>query len=780
MHRIKHIFRSIFKYKTASIFTILSLVTAFSCIIIISLYVSFEKSYDDFHINGNSIYRIETGETAMIPAVLADVVRDKIPEIVNISAITNRRGAKISISNNGVDNEYVVDNITYAEGDFLRMFTFPLLKGDAATALVEAGNIVLSESLSKKIFGNKNAFGESLFLNKRQLTVSGIMKDVPANSTFKSNCFVSFETITKDNGGEKSYTKLWNEWSFYVFIQTSEGAKPKATIEKISEIEVISKKIEQIKERVPDKEPLLLRPLGDLHYATFYWRKANKLILNILSVLSFMILTMGFVNFINFSTSQASIRAKALTVQQILGDKRLGARFQFLIESVILSLVSILLAIVIHLLIYPTIESLFEIQGLDFKSNPIVLVWFILLAIVFGIVASIYPSRYITSAPMSEVVKGKVFFTGKGKIFRNSLVIVQFVFTIGLIISAITIEKQIHFWRNYDIGIDKEHVVYLRTTGDLRAHHQAFADELMRDEMIKDYTYTQFIPGQVGMGWGQEVDGQYIQIKCWPVDNHFLDFFNLNILEGRAFNSKSMADKDRFILNQKAVEIFGWDNPLERKMNGFSFLGDIVGVAENFNFSKLQDEIQPMQFWLTDTRKNVLMLRLSPGNYSESIKHIKSVAEEFDSVNKVEVKFLDDELNKLYAKEEKIAHFIEFLTAWCVLLALFGLLGLSVFICLDRTKEIGIRKVNGAKTIEVLAMLNKDFIKWVSIAFLIASPIAYYAMDKWLANFAYKTELSWWIFALAGIIAMVIALLTVSLQSYRAATRNPVDSLRYE
>ncbi len=780
MQRIKHIFRSISKYKTASIFTILSLVTAFLCIIIISLYVSFERSYDNFHTNGESIYRVEIDNSANIPAVLADVVREKLPEIVNISATCYRGKRKISIDNTGVGNDFIIASPFYVEGEFLSMFTFPLINGNAATALVEAGNIVLSESLSKKIFGNENAYGKILFLNKRQFRVSGVMKDVPANSTFKPDCLVSFETLTKDNGGEKSYTKLWNEWSFHVYIQTCKGTIPQTIIEKISEIDVVSEKLDNVKERASDKEPLILRPLDDFHYASSYWGKANKLILNILSVLSFLILTMGFVNFINFSTSQASQRAKALTVQQILGDRKIGARFQILIESVVLSLISILLAIVIHLLIYPTIESLFEIQGLAFKSQPIVLVWYILLAIAFGVSASIYPSRYITSAPMSEVVKGKVFFTGKGKIFRNTLVIVQFVFTIGLIISAITIEKQIHFWKNYDIGIDKEHVVYLRTSNDLRKHHQAFADEIMKSEMIKDYTYTQFIPGKVGMGWGRKIDDQYIQLKCWPVDNHFLDFFDLNIIKGRAFNPKSMADKDSYILNKKAVETFGWDNPLERKMGGFNGLGDIVGVAENFNFSRLQDEIEPMQFWLTDTRKYILILRLSPGNYSETIKHIKSVAEKFDSVNKVEIKFLDDELNKLYAKEEKVAHFIEFLAAWCVLLALFGLLGLSVFICQDRTKEIGVRKVNGAKTIEVMAMLNKDFIKWVLISFIIASPIAYYAMSRWLENFAYKTELSWWIFALAGLITMGIALLTVSFQSYRSATMNPVESLRNE
>lgn len=780
MQRIKNTLRSILKYKTASVFSVLSLVTAFLCIIIISLYVSFERSYDAFHVNNESIYRVETSYSNMIPAVVADVIKENTPEAVEVSAIWNKGRSKLANIEMESTKDFIVANTLYAEEGFLRMFSFPLMDGDANTALKEAGSIVISESFSKKLFGEKRAYGEFLFLGKRKVKVTGVMKDIPLNSTIKADCFVAFETLTKDNGGEESFTKLWSEWSFNVFIQVQKGIDVASLITKISNIEIMSKELEEVKERTPDKEPLSLRPLNDFHYASSYWGKANKMILNVLSLLSVMILIMGFVNFINFSTSQGSRRAKALSVQMILGDKKLGARFQIMIESVLLSLISITIAVIIHILIYSNIESLFEINGLSLSEHPSFLLWFLLLAIAFGIMASLYPSRYITSAPVSEVVKGNAFFTGKGKLFRNSLIIVQFVFTIGLIISALTIEKQLHFWRNYDIGIDKEHVVYLRTTRELMKHHQALADELIKNKNITDYTYSQFIPGKVQMGWGKKVDGQYIQLKCWPVDNHFIDFFKINILQGRAFNNKSMVDKNNFVLNEKAIEEFGWENPLERKMGGFNFTGDIIGIAENFNFSKLQDEIEPMQFWLTDTRKNVLMLRLSKGNYMESIRFIKETVGNFDSVNKFEVKFLDDEMNQLYAKEEKTARFIEFLTAWCVLLALFGLLGLSVFICYDKTKEIGIRKVNGAKIIQVIVMLNKDFIKWLGIAFAIACPMAWYFMDSWLQNFAYKTELSWWIFVLAGLLTLGITLLTVTLQSWRAATRNPVESLRNE
>jgi putative ABC transport system permease protein len=506
----------------------------------------------------------------------------------------------------------------------------------------------------------------------------------------------------------------------------------------------------------------------------------NPVILNVLALLTLVLMIMGAVNFINFATSQAPLRAKALSVLQVLGGKRLSSMAQIVAESVILSVAALILSLILYWISYSFIETMFDISGLSMVNRPWFMLWFVLFAIGFGILAGLYPARYITSSPLAQSVKGQIRFSGKGKYFRNSLITIQFIFTIALLASAFVIEKQLNFWQNFDLGINKEHVVYMNTTNVLRDHYQALADELMKNENIADYTYSQFIPGNVGMGWGREVDGQYIQLMCWPVDDRFLDFFGIKIADGRGFSKGSQADINTFILNKKAVEKFGWNNPLERQMNGFDFTGQIVGVAENINFASLKEEVGPMQFWRTDTRKNNLILRLKPGNYTQTMAFIQNTAHKFDPKNQFEVKFLDDALNKLYDKEKRMAHFIEFVALWCMLLAVTGLLGLIIFICRDRIKEIGIRKVNGATIAEVVSMLNRDIVQWVFIAFVLATPIAWYAMNKWLESFAYKTSLSWWIFALAGLLALGIALLTVSWQSWKAATRNPVEALRYE
>ncbi|MDO5666005.1 MAG: ABC transporter permease, partial [Bacteroidia bacterium] len=631
----------------------------------------------------------------------------------------------------------------------------------------------LSETTAKNIFGTTDVVGKQLKMRGSDLTVSGVMKDMPKNSTFHQDAFMSM--TTKDNTD-------WNEWSFSIFLQLKKGAARAVVEQKVAHIERIAGTLDQIANRF-SKEAAEVKfvPLTQLHYGSrgYMFDSVNKTVLDVLSVLIAVLLIMGAVNFINFSTSQAPLRAKSLSVQQILGEAKWKARLQIIGEAVALSLMALGIAFFIHGLIFQRLENLFQITGLSFSRREGFYLIFILLAVVFGIIAAFYPSRYITSAPISQAVKGKMFFSGKGKGFRNILITTQFVFTIALIAASLIIEKQLRFWNNYDIGIDKENVLYLPTTGALQKSYQAFADELMKNTEITNYTYTQFLPGNVGMGWGREVDGQQIQLQAWPVDDRFIDFFGIKMAEGRKFG-QGEADINNIILNEKAVQQFGWNNPLERKFPGFDFVGDIVGVSQNFNFESLKGEIRPMLFWRTETRKNNILIKTQGGNLTQIRKYIEDTAKKFDAESTFHVRFLDDSLEQLYSKETRMARFIEFVSLWTILLALTGLLGLIIFISRDKIKEIGIRKVNGATIFEVVRMLNKNVLVWLGIAFFIATPLAYYAMNRWLENFTYKTELSWWVFALAGLTSLLVALLTVSWQSWRAASRNPVEALRNE
>lgn len=778
MLQLKRFFKTVIKYKTSTYLTLLSLIVSFLGIIILSLYVSFEKSFDRFNKNGNNIYRIETLQYgSALPAVMSKLVIDKIPEVENIVTLRSWNFEVASEKQKESNINFSADSY-FADSSFFNIFSFPLISGDKNTALVEPNSVVISKMLAQKIFGTYDALGQTLIIMNQPFKITGIMENLPKNSSIKGDCLVSLSTLRKNNGFA---VNEWSEWSFTLFVQLRQGVNGADVGKKIEEIPEVADAIKTMREQYPDKQFVNLRPLYDIHFVPDWTvMSINPIVLKVLILLAIMLAVMGGVNFVNFSTSQAPLRAKALAILRVMGGGRLSSRMQIVAESVLLSVVAMALSLVIHFAFYRNVETIFNIEGLGISGRSIFLLYFFAFSAVFGLVVGIYPAHYINSPAIVQSVKGSVHFAGKAKVFRNILITLQFIFTIGLLAAAITINKQLVFWRNFDIGINKDQVVYVRLTDQLQKSYQEFANELMKNSSIVDYTYSNFIPGAVGMGWGREVDGQYIQLKSWPVDDRFIDFFNIKILEGRKFQKDSKADINTFIINKKAAEKFGWTKPLEKTINGFDFEGRIIGVADNINFASLKEEVEPMLFWLTNTRNNALMLRLAPGNYTQVENYIKQTANKFDPKNQIEVKFLDEYLNSLYDKEQRIGYFIESIGLWCMILAITGLLGLVIFICRDRVKEIGIRKVNGATIGEIIMLINKNFMLWVLVAFVIATPITYYLMGVWLEEFAYKTALSWWIFALAGIITLIIEIALASWLTWRATNINPVETLRYE
>ena len=779
MYRLKLIVKGMLRYRLSSVLGLLSLVVAFLGIIILTLYISYERSFDNFHPKGKDIYRISIKEYGcFMTAPYKDLIMSKVPEVEN-AVIFAQFWDNLAYKEGGNKKDGIRTECLAASSAFYQMFNFPLLQGDPDKVLSEPKTVVVSESLAKRVFGRGNVVGESVIFGDKPYRITGIMKDMPKNTSFYAEAIISFETFMKDPQDSRG-AQSWSEWSFNIFYQLKPGVDRSEAEAKMSKIEEVAGALKSIKSEKPNGGYLILQPLGDLHYSDEgFFPYVNKKVLDVLFLLAIMLVIMGGVNFINFATSQAPLRSRSLSIQQILGEKRWRARLLIIGEAVLLSLIAFNLAYDLHWMTYSHIQDFFGISGLSFSDRYIFVALFALCAVVFGIVAGLYPSYYITSPPIAQAVKGKMFFSGKGKTVRSTLIVVQFIFTIALIASAFTIEKQLNYWSSFEIGINKKNVLYLRTTPTIREHYKAFAEELMKNSEITDYSYTQFIPGGVGMGWGREVDGQRVSLKCWPIDDRFFHFFDIKIVQGRKFLNGE-GDINNFILNEKAVQIFGWEKPLEKRMPGFDFTGNVIGVAKNFNFSSLKEEITPMMFWLTNERKHVIFLRANATNYSELFKFITTTASKFDPENKLEARFLDDSLNKLYDKEIKIARFIESVAVWCILLALTGLLGLIIFITRDKVKEIGIRKVHGAKAVDIVSMLNNKVLIWLTVAFAVAVPIAYYAMNKWLHNFAYKTELSWWIFALAGIVTLAISFVTVTWHSWRTAKKNPVEALRYE
>lgn len=780
MIQLKHLFKKIFRYRLSSSLTLLSLVIAFLGIIMLSLYATYEYSFDTFHKSKDDIYLFSfSNRDFWVPALLSNEFKNNIPEVQNVVVVSEWWDTQMYKQEDNIQDA-INGQVLAVGADFFKMFDFKLFQGEKETVLVEPKSVVISEEFAKKLFGNENPLGKYVnFGYRKEYKITGVMANMPKNSAFCSDAVVSFASYMQPGDDWRS-AQQWSEWSFHIFMQLTEGTSKENLETKIEGNEQIASWLKMMNEQNGVNSFVHLVPLTEVHFTNgMFFPSVNKTVVDILFMLAIIIAIMGIVNFINFFTSQAPLRAKSVSVQQILGEKKWLSQWQIIGEAIVLSIIGLAIALLIHNTVYVNVQDFFGISGLALGPRLIFILWFVLFAILFGIIAGFYPARYITSAPISQTIKGKMYFSGKGKGFRQVLITVQFIFTITMIIAAFAIEKQINFWQNFDLGINKENVIYIKTTGKLQQSHSAFADELMKNAEITAYAYSQFIPGTVGMGWGREIDGQQVNLKSWPIDDQFLDFFDIDIVQGRTF-MKGESDINNFIINEKAVEKFGWEKPLEKKFPGFDFLGDIVGVSKNLNFSSLREDVEPMLFWLTDVRKNYLLIRVKTENYTQLREYINETIKKFDPDSKSEPLFLDDSLNKLYDGEVKLAHFIEFIALWCVLLALTGLLGLTIFITRDRVKEIGIRKVNGATTVQIVNMLNRSVLAWVTVAFVIASPIAYYAMDRWLQNFAFRTQLSWWVFAVAGLLALAIALLTVSWQSWLAARRNPVEALRDE
>jgi len=774
---MKKIYQSIKRYPVSTGLNVLSLIIAFSGIITLLLYISFENSFDKHNENFETIYKIQVGKDgSSVPAVMSKVIKRDVPEI---SAITPMwfNNSLFSLPNNNDKSKFYSKSMMYVNNDIFDIFTFDFIIGSKENALTKPNTIVLTESLASLLFGNANPVGKEIDIQNQTFICTGVIKDLPKTSSFQTDCLLSFETLLQQ---ENQWVNLWSEWSFVIFAKINKNENPANITNKLNSIEVIVEKYKKEGESTLD-DFFYLMPLKDLHFSfTGLFSYVNKTVLNVLYLLAFILAIMGIVNFINLLTSQSMQRAKSFTIKRVLGASRLNMTIQIIVESIVISLFSLFIALVLHSLLFQTIEDVLQIDGLSFTKREYWYLYFIVMAVIYGFIASIYPARYITSTEIAQSIKGVVKFSGKGKRIRNILLVLQFSFTIMLIIGSITINKQLMYWHNFNTGINTESIVYLHTTSYIKEHSDAFAKELLKDNNITDYTYSSFVPGAVWMKWGRTIDNQNISITCWPVDERFLDFFNIEITEGRKFSENIEADKDKFIINQAAAKTFNWDNPLEKKMQGFGFDGEIIGVAKDFNFSSLKEDIQPLQFWLTNKRYYVIMLKISNGNITESIKHIENTWNKFEQKATFEYTFLDDKLQEQYAREEGIAYFIEFVALWSILLSITGLLGLALFVARGRTKEIGIRRANGASIKEILLMLNYDFVKWILIAFVIAIPIAYYAVNKWLENFAYRTELSWWVFVLAGVFTLFISVLAVSIQTFRVASKNPVEALRYE
>ncbi len=779
LNTFKTIYRKALKYKNYTIINIAGLATAFALSSLLLLHVYNEFHVDVFHHNRDRIYRVvDAGDgTAFTQPLLAQELMSAFPEIEEVMRVRHIGGGYYKYENTVVDIQYDMcfDSTVFS------MFDFNLIAGNEKDALQNPFSIVLTKSISTKIFGEKDPIGQVLrYNNLCDFTVTGIIEDIPSNSTFTVDAILPFPVL--------GY--LWdgnpNELSDALKIRGNESFHTYLMFKKNVDVASVENKITTFIADNGFGQNFKLQPMSDIYFGynnrDRWIHKGEKSIVILLLSIAIGLLIISIINYINLNSAVTLNNLFSFGIKKILGANPWQVIINSLVETILYFIISIGLATLIVLLINKPFQSILaeEYQFLSLLTGTNLIIAFGVFLFV-ALISGIVPLHYFKKAPASAIIKMKRFGNGSSNLLNRPLIIIQFFIAILFIVSAITIKKQVNFINHKNLGFDKDLLVYV----DLISYNLTSSEadilkqKLITDSRIQNVSYSAGIFGDVRRGITGELKGKKLLYRRIPTDPDYVKTMGYKIVEGRNFcsNMKSDETSKAYIINQSLARAFDMKNPLQEKLNNHP----IVGVVEDFNFEPVQNSVQPVAL-LCDPSEAlwVANVRLSSNDLKGSVQYIENVFKTLKPDSPFRYSFADDRIATYYQKEGQFSKLSAIFSIVNILISCIGLVGLVLFAINGRIKEIGIRKVNGAKVSEVLIMLNKDFVKWVVFAFVITTPVAYYVMNKWLENFAYKTTLSWWIFALAGLLALGIALLTVSWQSWRAAMRNPVEALRYE
>ncbi len=765
---IKNIFKTALKYfwknRIYNIINLAGLAISFSAIIIILLFIGNEQKYDTQINNRSHIYRMGTN-WATVPSFIGHFLKD---ESNYVEDVTRVKMEDLEVSyNNEVS---LMDNIELADANFFKTFNFRFISGNPENALQKKHSIVLTQREAKRIFGEANPINQIIFLKDHPFTVTGIVE----NSDYFHLPFTAIATL--ESLKELNYPEILEQkdgWSYYTYIV----GKPSMSMAQTEEL--INKKMKEF-----NYQDFHLTSLADLYFAEpLYYegntRHGSKSVLYILFSIAILLFVLAAINFINLTNSRTSIRFKEVGIKKMVGSPKSILIMQFFVESFMLLIIAFGLSLIIIQFIKPSFCNLIG-KTIDFSAVYSIhtLSLAIGLIILTGTITSLFPSLKIGSVQSILLIKNKTNSFSQKSFFSNSLITFQYVISIVLIAGTLFIEKQLTFLKNKDLGFSPEQIVCIELNDDLKPLQKAFKNELLQIPGVLQAAYSGSRMGNDWSNWLNKIDGDGKAFKVNCVEPEYFDLMSIQLKEGRVFREAEM--NKAYLVNETAVKQYNMINPLNKTMERNGKIYPIIGVMKDFNFQSPQYPVEPVLFYFKDTKYHLINLRIEAIHTKEIMRNIEEVWKKFSPNHVLVYNFQDDLYNSQYKSAEHFSSLVGTGGIIAILIACLGILGLSISLAEQRIKEIGIRKVNGAKIFEILTMLNKDFVKWVAIAFVIATPIAWYAMHKWLENFAYKTTLSWWIFAFAGVLALGIALLTVSWQSWRAATRNPVEALRYE
>jgi putative ABC transport system permease protein len=741
---------------------------------VVLMQVHYDFTYDRSYANSDKIVQLNFSQSVsgksshgtktnfQFPAQISN----RLPEVETYCMLVSWGDAHFDVDKGNVTPETYQLHHTLVTQSFLTVFTPEILSGDTAAIFSAPGKAMISEKTAQRLFGNENPVGKSLRYHYwgGELTVQAVYRDFPENSSLGNGIYTHL----------REYDETEGSFSAFFLIHPDNLA---AAREKIKDKEILGEEFVQYLEEHPE---LVYRfqfsSLNDLYMDGPNGKRINTT----LSLLAIGVLTLliAFINFINLSLAMAPSRVRGIAIRKVMGAGKNTLQAGIALESVWFIAIAAVIAFVgIHLLqgsafaqeLFPTIEfSLWSHAGLFASALGIIL----LLAFAIGL----YTMHYTTSFDETEAMKGSFARGVQGVKMRNLLIIIQFTAAIALICISIFIQRQNDYMLNFDWGLPKKNIVYLPMAG-LGQNSQSFGQELLRDPRISDYCITRALPGRVEMNWGCQFEGKHINITVWSVDDRFFDFFEVDILAGRKPEHMDTVSS-QIVVNEAFLKKYEFDESIIGKNFDPFMPGRLQAIAKDVNFQSLHDSIAPMAFGVLSQWNHFqyVLVKLAGSEIPNTINHIEQVWTQFSN-EPFKVHFLDESMDRLYQKENNMAKLIGLFGLIIVIIAVMGVYGLILFNTKYREREIAIRKVSGSSNREIMLLLNRTILIQLGIAFVVAIPVAYYAVWKWLESFAYKTQIVWWVFLLAGMIVLLITLLTVSAQSYKAASRNPTKAL---
>ncbi len=776
---LKIALRNALKHKSYSLINIVGLATGMTCCLLILLYVQEELAFDRFHGKSDRIYRInktiheESGEvthTAEMPGNLAPTLVQDYAEVE--SAVRLRPWWSEMLVRHG-EKKLKIDHVVFTDSTFFEIFDFELVAGDRKQVLRAPLTAVITEEVAQQFFGESDPMGQVLVgLFDMPLTVAGIAKQPPEYSHIQFNILISWSTSTHSAYAERfSWMNRWMAQTAFTYALLAPGADPQALEAKFPAF------MQRYMARWADKYFPYLQPLRDIHLRAaniplqfqMNINAGNIQTIYILSIIAALVLIIACINYMNLATARAARRAAEVGLRKVVGADKRQLVWQFLGEALALALLA---------------------RALVFEPgpNPLLLLGMLGVTLFVGLAAGSYPAFVLSSFQPITALKGGLASRLQGALSRKALVVVQFCFSIFLIIATLVVQQQRDYMRTKNLGFDREQVVMLEIPNStIRTQVQAFKTELLRHPNILSAALASGGPGIGAMGFDVLPEGQPVSarfgVPTIGVDFDFAKTYGLEFIQGRDFNHNFPTDSAAVLINATLVQQLGWDSPMGKILT----LGTddpqaltVIGVVKDFHLRSVHQKIEPVLLYITDRRFHHLSVKLTGHDLPQTLQYLAATWARFEDQQPFEYKFLDETFEKYYLAEERLTQVLGIFSALAIGIAGLGLFGLAAYVAEQRTKEVGVRKVLGASLAGIVSLLSKDFVKLVLLADLIAWPAAYFAMNRWLQDFAYRVELGAWMFALAGGIALFIALLTVSTQAIKAGLANPVEALRYE